>query len=745
MSSSSSRNVQVQWDLSTTTLLARDTVISLLKVASETEVQPQAVIAMEGLGAAIGGRISPGRIAEAVTALSGGENRIFEWLKVSIGLKSGIARVMKSSVPLVLSFLLTIACKPSFTNEEIGRLLYDMMACRNILKSVPVSPSQITQLVDTISGYGHHMIPMDHFSTVALTIQTNIPSRGEFPLLFQRSSPKGIAEVLSAVFEGLQNEDISQVTLDGSLCGAWILSLFLWLLPNDTECIVNNARLFGSPRSHLSLRLVDQDSWHIRKWRSADELGVLIVRDETLSKLRYSPMSHYPLRAARSTLSAQFGMSSKASEATGQLAAALVDIAVEHGCIRSAHHIENPLSIPLSTICQESFEAQKHTIMECFGWETDSEFRQNQLLVAKSIEQCINEPGVTLRDDTREKDLDCIQNILYSVYRHHFDTNHSYMLLANEEEFLNIIGPAVHLATEALLHSLCDKSPTQRAFRPCTSRQLDRNACILKEIVFLESKRGCSYSLFRNEALKASIPGFAGEAEGLAVSSNGYVAFASSLGRPTTDVEISTAISVIPGALKWDSELGHFDRLVENRMDDSLCARTIGPFRHIAAFAGEEYHGFEDSKDPNDCEIRTFLSAAGKTLSLATYIQLGQHQTAPSVLANWESSMEAIVFARHVHEYNISPASEERLARRWHNKGFINRMAWCEVGETASDAHAKWHITKTSMDETLRFFEAGHWGFQERRRMFVRHKAPLVQCIANALELGEETPWVIIS
>jgi hypothetical protein len=70
-------------------------------------------------------------------------------------------------------------------------------------------------------------------------------------------------------------------------------------------------------------------------------------------------------------------------------------------------------------------------------------------------------------------------------------------------------------------------------------------------------------------------------------------------------------------------------------------------------------------------------------------------------------------------------------------------MQWCLVGQAA--VHSRRYISTTSLNEQLRFFEAG--SLADGRKIFIRQKqVPLMQCIKEAMDLCDDDPnWAIIS
>ena len=196
----SNSSVQKQWDIGQSILLVGVAAIALLSAGTEDDIQPQAIVAMEGLGAGL--LVHQDRIGEGVDALKGGENRKWSNLKLTVGLNNrGAARVMRNSVSCVGSFLLAVACKTCFTGQETGSILYEMMDFRGVLRTVPIYRGQIEQAGGYVSGYGYEIVPTGLFDHVASKIRTLLAHSSEIPGHSNHSTPRELAEILSCVFE----------------------------------------------------------------------------------------------------------------------------------------------------------------------------------------------------------------------------------------------------------------------------------------------------------------------------------------------------------------------------------------------------------------------------------------------------------------------------------------------------------------------------------------------------------------
>jgi hypothetical protein len=343
------------------------------------------------------------------------------------------------------------------------------------------------------------------------------------------------------------------------------------------------------------------------------------------------------------------------------------------------------------------------------------------------------------------------------------------MLLGKDSEFLEIIDPAVHLATEALLSSFCEGGCSARIFRPCHGARVEKSAEILLDLIFRRSSsgtKGCPYSKFRAEALEASLPGSQPASPcDLAIASNGYVAYAKVLEGISTGKRTVSVISTLPGTLKRAGgdvrEGGAFQRLVEVTTNDYLCARELHVKKSLVDpfILGQKYFGIEPRPDPNWVEAKHLLNIERTELRLTTLLQASPRRNANPVqqilvtaggfskdptpsTTSWGDSIEALAFAEHIFENILATDDERMLAEEWQKDGIFGKIVWHEVGKHLSQFNHC--IAMTSSNEVLRFFEAGYLG--QQRKLLIRQKGvPLVSCLARALGPEKDDLWAIVA
>ncbi|KAL8784411.1 MAG: hypothetical protein Q9195_009056 [Heterodermia aff. obscurata] len=749
----SGSSIQKQWDIGQSIFLIGVTAIALLKAGSEDDIQPQAIVALEGLGAGL--LVHKDRIDEAVDALKGNENRRLSKLMLSIGLNhGGVARIMRKSVPCVASFLLAVACKTCFTDRETGSMLYEMMDLRGVLRTVPVSRGQIEQAVGAFSGYGYKIVPSNLFNVVASKIRNHLTHSSDLSGLFCSSKTRELAEILSNVFEALQDMKVKKITLEGHQTGVWLVSVLMWLLPDEVEILLHGSRIIGTPESRvkMTLRKIDDGGWHIKRWYQEQAIFELIVGgvDKVpTSQHRALPLTHLPARSARMSLAAAYGMSDDAIEATGQVAAALVDIVFEHGFLHVDKGHGN-FQVAFRNICQDHFISGYHTITKIFGWNLDAEFVKNgqhRIMVAyqrwKDAIGRDNGSSPSIGHGLSTNLVPNVTQLFLQIENQFFEDNGFSMIRENNLEHMGIVDPVIHVTAEALYGSIFEKVPIERNFRPLTVTNLRSNARVLWQLL-CSSPAGSANQLqeFRAEAIRSVLPGFPQiNTANLAVVSNGLVAYSAPLAQISTAKRHSAAISIMPGMLRWGDDKAPFDRIeeadaAEFPSSQSFYERT----EHVEAFSNGAYLGLEARSSPEVANIETLISPSGKTLMLTTYLTSTKLQDAP-VAVNWWRSIDALTFAEHVDDHDMTAFGEECLARSWDEERFFDSISWLGVGGSTSMSSIDRYVCMTSSDETVRFFEAGR--LFDSRRVVIRQSAPLIRCLKVALDLGEQ--WAIIA
>ena len=795
--------VQAQLELSNSALMTKKMVTTFLQVCVDDDVQPLAAVAMEALGNLI--LVSQERIKEAdllfQPAPSQGKpawptRKFLKRLGVMAGVTiHGWPEAFSESLPLKKTFLLATACKVCFTDAEVARILYEMTWLGREAPKARFYPDQAGHFIDAISGYSDTLVPYEHYSKVVNAVRSQLSAPDDMAMLFERCPPDKLGEILVNVFDALRDHDISRVTIEGARNGYWIATVLSWLLPEDTECSLKDRIIFGKPGARLGIRLIDEPHWHIAQWTLERKLDPIVINSEgAISSLKFSPTPHTSFATARAEIAAQFGFPSKPyEEATGMLAAAIVNVAYQKGELRSD---KCNSSERLKAICSMNFMTSHGDAIRKYGWHWDDRngndatddaegFKDQQNTITEAISSWL-EPANPRRASFVRPESTCIKSIIREIYEcniAYYDRYGKPLFLSKVDHCLKIIEPAVYLAVDALLACFAEGLYSARVFHPCDDARLQKHAEILYHMVFEPSlpalateqkeRGGYFFADFWSQALRSSLPGQQQVISGdLAIAGNGYVAYAKILEGISTGKRDISLIATVPGALRrLGSDLregGRARKLVEIAPTASLCGRELhvrpGVVQPFAS--GNTYLGIEPRQDPNGVKVKYLVDRSNEETSfrLTTLLQASlsprsitkQGLIVPTGLSarepiaspvSWVDSIEAIAFAEHVHRRDESlmrPEVEREVAEEWRKQGVFDEILWHETGKAASQENHS--ISMTATDDELRFFEAGYLG--QQGKLFVRHDAPLVSCLvrANASKMNlPQNRWAIVT
>ena len=356
------------------------------------------MLAIEQLGASLLGNIETARVEDGVKALGTANNRVLDWLKMLMGLhRDGLTSVMRNSTACVASFLLSAACKTVFTDTESAHILFNMMNNRGILRAVPLTKQQVEEAIVSFSGHAQIIVPTDLFEYIsASVVQSHYEFRkdntGPHRQLFQPSTPETIAKILFHTFEALQDEDVSKVSLEGMTTGIWLASVFVWLMPRQTELLNDEVRILGNAGARVSICFTLQRTWTIKKWKHEQDIfSVVAIGDSLDAVIKHGQdlsLNHTPLQSAHRILSIQHHLNPDLEQEMGQLTGALVDVVFEHGHVRYSI-VSGSSVIPLREIFQKQFIGRYHNIMELYGFRVDETFHSVQQKFYQAIFQMI--------------------------------------------------------------------------------------------------------------------------------------------------------------------------------------------------------------------------------------------------------------------------------------------------------------------------------------------------------------------
>ncbi|OCL00031.1 uncharacterized protein K441DRAFT_166352 [Cenococcum geophilum 1.58] len=362
--------IQPTFDVWSISAAAATKVLETLRACAEDNIQGLVLFPLTYFGALI--TADKKRITEGQHILNKSKSKLITFLKIVIGLSDeGLARKVAQDHHLIGAFQFAIACSPTLTVEETGKLIHEMMLLDKSTGSEMVGSAAVSQFVRSLIAYGDFIeeSPQELYTKIGDAVLAVVMTRQALPGLWDPSPVESLAKLFHKVFESLQDMDNKNITLEGSHSGLLIATLFCWLRPEETHVHVEGIRILpieGEKGARLSINLVRHKDggatfgvdarWKIYKWRPAKDLRPIEERppdEENLDEaMRISRLhNHIPMSSARNHMEGS-GAKREIVEAAGHLAGALIDLTFEHGYIcstdRSSVH-------PLKEICSDYF------------------------------------------------------------------------------------------------------------------------------------------------------------------------------------------------------------------------------------------------------------------------------------------------------------------------------------------------------------------------------------------------------
>ncbi|KAK8084503.1 hypothetical protein PG997_005774 [Apiospora hydei] len=406
--------------------------------------------------------------------------------------------------------------------------------------------------------------------------------------------------------------------------------------------------------------------------------------------------------------------------------------------------------------------------MKSFGWKDIDSTRVDRII------RCLAEISELEDKETNivASSLACLEKMMRSaadLYEKQFGSS-PLKLTGEKNEEISIVEFAIHLATEALLFSLCEERPARAVYRLLEPFLLSRNADPLFALAFgaprysiydkKVHKGPCTYWDLRQSVMQAMIS--AAEDPGqsdLAICEDGYVAYQGVLdhvneGIPTNK-QVAGSIRVCPGWLKLRGRNSNYRKLVEesepsllsSRVDDS---RTY-PVELLSPMGTFQGIPEVDSTDRLGISVKHVVRASNEvagSLQILTYLSEPHNDpvnpgTISRISANWQLSICAAIFSQICEDTTVRTPQLQILADRWNKKGDLGEnLQWCHVGRETRGA--KCWITTTHKSEALRFFEAGNLAFRGNPVFIHPPTVPLVYCIKEVMEKSQNG-WVLIA
>ena len=714
-----------------------------------------------------------------------------------------IHRLVRTGQHLITSFLLICACKICFKDETTATILFEMMKKRGIYDRVPVLPWQVAQVINAVSGYSANLdgvLPSTVLVEVLEQARRKLTPRDGIEDAVKLCSTDRIAQIICDVFTALQDTEIRYVVIRGMKTAAWLTTFFLWLCPDVTDYLVKGEAVLQNPRAKVLIYWTNQP-WEIQLWRPEAQPAKVLVRHKDLGHQPLEQPFHeyYPVKAAKSIIASMIHPNGpEVIDSIGQLAGALVDLAVESGKLRSdrCSHMNGTQqnyggdkikAVALIEICSEDFLAVYSTIMERFGWICDNQYHKGKQKIKEVLGRLSMEETTSWTTNTSTSSLDLLKSYVLQGYKIFYDNHKKRMLLINDDTLLAaVLEPAIHLAAESLLTSFRGSTKHDSFFRPPENARLTQGANILAKLLNQSHSGLLEFSGVRVEVMRASVQDAPEILPlDLAVASDGYVAYSTALETVDgcmTDKRLATEIRVIPGQIRVIGDKsspsdihgneGHFAKLVEDSYENEVAGRVLGarPMAVEAFSEAGQYEGFQMEKCPNKARIEFLLTASygrERRLLLKTSLRSETPRAleliaipssnfdnwidrSPPVPVSWRDSIVAVAFARHVTEYTSSPEQMRQLARLWKDKGILgeDHLVWTPPGyavlpPTEPGARRRRYVSMTAHREQLRFFEAGY--LSGMRHLFIRRLPPLEQCLKEAFTEMENDDWAIIT
>ena len=736
--------VQGQWDVVRTSFDTANQLRELIGIASQPNVQPQAILAAENLG--LGLVVSPQRITDAITALGGNDSVRLESIKGAVGLRSGnLQRIMRQSTPLLQFFLVVTACKPFFIDSELGDLVFNMMAQTSVLKRFPVSPSQLTQLIQTFSGYSETIVPIPHLHQIAVSVSSECLDAG----LYERMDPEALGELVIRTFEDFVDQSVTEMTLKGHIHAVHLATLFSWLLPEHTHITVRDKTIQGDPQMKLTIEITAEgnNSWELETFKLDGDPTSYIFdspRDEIVDLYRL------PLGQAKCYFDDHYcsdvedaGKRRKAIHATGELARVLTGFFSEQGRLFLSKQCckdqpQKCLTASVFRVMSDSGVALYSNSMSAYGWDPPSERDLDPM--SQELQKRLTEIAPQLRKEDSPK----------AAWSRLNETCSEWVTKAIDSacEPTYIVDPAMYLALDAVVTSTVTTTKGTRYFSPMTAMDQEKTDDVVGRLLWQDGIDVCE---FRQIAFTHLLPGLtSSHPQDLVVSYGGYTVGMEVLWEVSTQQRKALGIRYAPGEIVKDGT-----SLVRVREANFINAQISQPFVSARLFERGEYTPLVSETTAVDFETHSTIH--GDQLTLKHYIKLVPQSRYFPVRTNsggnsekqkalWSSAIYVIAMATHVGRGSELAAIQEReMARRLHEEGLV--MAWYTGIPLFSIKNDTKALLKTSGNETLRFFAAS-WGYDKYISpeccfsVIIRHNAPLLSCI-RAAEEGKKA-WVVI-
>ena len=146
---------------------------------------------------------------------------------------------------------------------------------------------------------------------------------------------------------------------------------------------------------------------------------------------------------------------------------------------------------------------------------------------------------------------------------------------------------------------------------------------------------------------------------------NGTVAYVALLAQFSTSKRFCSAVSIVPGNLRWGEDKALFLRLRES--DEAEVAPSPNRRRVnqvVEAFREKTYLGLKARSNVDKINFQTLISPSDNTLTLVTYMKSPSFRD-KRFTVSWYCSIDTLIFARHINNHDVTVFGEKCLAQSW--------------------------------------------------------------------------------
>ncbi|MCJ1327757.1 hypothetical protein MMC10_004432 [Thelotrema lepadinum] len=727
------------------------TIRGLIAATSEDDVQAQAVLAAEQLGACI--QVAPERIEQAVDTLAGQTSIRVQNLVASIGIHSGgLVRMMQQSTPLIQFFVLCAACKTTLLDEECSKLVFEMLKTSNLLSNLPCSGSQLLRLISSFSGQAAMIAPAEEMHEIASAID-------EFNHAFLRSGrefqsmefPK-LANLLMAIFEHIRDDTVESIVLEGNQNSIWLSSTLLWLLGNRAFLLIGDKVIKGNPGGKLCIVIaIEADctlSWSLKAFKAKHD--ILSFISETTKDINKS-LSQIPLRLSKSFLK-QYYWNFFANEkdrkevmtVCGEVAQTLILVIAQRGRLRLTCDGCEPISnhcmqVYLSSITQTSWFAIQEHLLQSYGWEEDDETRFDSKLLAdilKFIDTKYKE--VVHREEFAE---------ILTICKEFVRTRCRQRDRPLEDLFSNIIEPALYVSADAAVTCTAFFVTGSRYIKPLDEEAVESASSIVGTLL----TTGLEVRDFRRYAFNLLLPGSnTWHNDDLAICRDGYVAGMDILWTESISQSDALRIRVQGGKIRKDNFT--FDSIREILCIESnkIQGRRLRAFDAVDGLVvpGEAWkHTFHNKS----YTFETSASLDGTRIEIKHYMifQMDGFKAPFTRRASWIDAIEVLATAEHMDlESRLTADLSRTLMLRLKNECLAKDICWTDnFGRYINQGSGT--LLRAGPDIKKKIFGAAasrilrHTEESGCLYVIIRHRSSMLQCIEKAVGRNART-WVIV-